>query len=94
MANNECSNHNIMLIIEHNWGKIETTLADWIENGPRERPLISPNAAYCVESGKPLPLHVIPLCYRNNGLSRFLIRLGLISDPWTANTTSNATLKH
>jgi hypothetical protein len=72
----------VIVVLEHPYGTIETTLEQWKEQGPGDRPFVRPIAAKERESQKPLPLSVIPLQYRNNGLSRMLIRSGLLTDPW------------
>jgi hypothetical protein len=72
----------ILLTIAHPHGDVEVTLARWIEIGPGPRPLVQPIKACRVSTGEPLPLRVIPFRYRNSGWSRFLMRLGLLADPW------------
>jgi hypothetical protein len=72
----------IIVILEHPYGRVEVSLEEWISTGPGERPLIQPIAAKSKESGRPLPLSVIPLQFRNNRLSRALIALGVLRDPW------------
>jgi hypothetical protein len=71
----------LSVVIEHNWGTSAVSLKFWMENGPGERRFLSPSAVKD-KAGKNLPLSVIPLRYRNNLLSRLLIRLGLLQNPW------------
>jgi hypothetical protein len=72
----------ILLVIPHNWGAAEMTLADWIKTGPGPRPLLQPTEARDRATGAKLRLSVIPLRYRNSKLSRWLVRLGLVPEPW------------
>ncbi|GAA5527864.1 hypothetical protein [Herpetosiphon gulosus] len=72
----------IMVTINHPFGTIETPLSEWIAIGPGTRPLLAPSAAYDTETGAALPLSVIPFRYRNTLLSRLLVRLKLLPNPW------------
>ncbi len=72
----------IVVTIDHPHGKMKVGLDEWIRKGPGPRKLLRPNSAYDKNTGKRLPMRVIPLRYRNNSVSRFLIRLGILSDPW------------
>ncbi|OJT22085.1 hypothetical protein BO221_25455 [Archangium sp. Cb G35] len=72
----------VILIVPHNWGTLEMTIPEWIARGPGLRPGIQPVAARHARTGKPLPLRVLPLRYRNTWFSRWLIRVGVFSDPW------------
>ncbi len=76
----------ILLTVPHNWSwdaKAGTTLREWMESGPGPRPGIQPVAARHAVTGQRLSLWVaVPLRYRNTGLSRLLIRLGLLRNPW------------
>lgn len=72
----------ILVIVEHPHGRIEALLSEWIAIGPGSRELLSPCAAKHRETDEALPLSVIPLRYRNNTVSRLLIRLGVLSNPW------------
>lgn len=72
----------IRVTIAHPMGYIETSLEMWMQNGPGERRYIAPVRVICADDGRPLPLSVIPLRYRNNGLSRLLIRIGVLENPW------------
>jgi hypothetical protein len=72
----------ILVVIEHPYATAEVPLDDWMETGPGYRPLLRPVGARDRRTGKPLPLSVIPLRYRNNFLSRLLIALGLMKNPW------------
>ncbi len=73
----------IVVTINHPHGKIKVGLDEWIRIGPGPRKFLRPSSAYDKNSGKRLPIRVIPLRYRNNFVSRFLIRLGILSDPWS-----------
>jgi hypothetical protein len=54
------------------------SLDDLIGAMPFERRLLRLRAAVAREGGRPLPLSVVPLQYRNTALSRTLIALGLL----------------
>jgi hypothetical protein len=73
----------IIVVIPHSYGEAEMELEEWIEIGPGERELRRPTSAKSKSTNKELPLSVIPLRYRNNTLSRFLISLGVIENPWS-----------
>ena len=72
----------VMVTIEHPFGQIETTLAEWMARGPGRRPLLRPVAARSRSTGEPLPLTVIPLRYRNDEQSRAMIERGELESPW------------
>lgn len=72
----------IIIIISHNFGEVETTLENWIKFGPSSRKLLKPLKVKNKLTDKELPLKIIPLKYRNNKLSRFLIKLRFIKNPW------------
>ncbi len=74
----------LLLTIDHPHGSFELPLSEWIQRGPGPRDLLRPRAVRDRQTGKPLPLRVVPLRYRNNRTSRALVRLGLIRAPWTA----------
>lgn len=76
------NNKEIIIVMVHNFGEIETTLEDWIKFGPGSRKLLKPHKVKDKSTGKELPLKIIPLKYRNNKLSRFLIKLGFIKNSW------------
>jgi hypothetical protein len=71
----------IMVVIAHPWGNISIPLSEWIEHGPGLRRFAAPRAAF-TKAGQRLPLSVIPLRYRNSMLSRLLIRIGWLENPW------------
>lgn len=75
---------NILIKLRHPHGDLEIPLKDWMEQGPGDRPLLQPFAARYEDSDEPLPLSVIPLPYRNNAVSRLMIRAGLLKSPWHA----------
>jgi hypothetical protein len=72
----------IEVTIPHPFGELTVPLEEWIRVGPGPRELLQPVAARCKRTGRDLGLSAIPLRYRNNCLSRFLIRLGYLEDPW------------
>ncbi|HMA37436.1 MAG TPA: hypothetical protein VKY74_23485 [Chloroflexia bacterium] len=72
----------VILIIAHPFGDLEVSLKTWMETGPGPRQLIRPVAAKSMHTGKMVPLSVIPLRYRNNSISRALITLGILPNPW------------
>ena len=64
-------------------GRVETPLEEWLRSGPGLYAAARPVAARLESSGRPLPLGcIVPLRYRNNQLSRLLIALRLLPDPW------------
>jgi hypothetical protein len=71
----------IIVTIDHPFGTVEATLAEWIERGPGPRPLVRPTAARSALTGESLPLAVIPLRYRNDAESRRLIATGKLEPP-------------
>jgi hypothetical protein len=72
----------VVVTLLHPHGSIDVTLVEWIATGPGARDRVRPVAARDRKSGRQLPLTVIPLRYRNTALSRVLIRLRLLADPW------------
>lgn len=72
----------VIVTIDHPFGRIEPTLAEWMRKGPGPRKLLRPTAARSRSTGEPLPLSVIPLAYRNDAVSRMLIAAGIIKSPW------------
>ena len=73
----------ILVHVRHPHGDQEIPLSEWMKAGPGERPLVRPSSARDASTGANLPMSVIPLPYRNNALSRFLIRLGFLRNPWS-----------
>lgn len=72
----------VVLTIDHPFGRVEATLAKWMATGPGPRPLVRPIAAKSRSTGEALPLTVVPLAYRNDEESRRLIEEGTIASPW------------
>jgi hypothetical protein len=72
----------VEVLIDHPFGELWPTLAQWIERGPGPRYLLHPVAARSRLTGEALPLSVIPFRYRNNSASRRAIARGEIADPW------------
>lgn len=73
---------NVLIKLSHPHGEMEISLDEWERRGPGPRWLLRPYAAKNSVTGCRLPLSVIPLKYRNNTVSRFLIRIGLLKNPW------------
>ena len=72
----------LILTVQHPFGDLEVSLADWIARGPGPRPLVRPVAVRSRSTGEPLPLTTIPLRYRNDEESRRLIAEGVLESPW------------
>ena len=72
----------LLVKLDHPHGTVEIPLEEWIRVGPGELPYLKPIAVRDVDTGRPLPMRVIPLRYRNTAFSRFLIRLGFLKEPW------------
>ncbi len=72
----------ISVVVSHPHGDVEVPLKEWIRTGLGPRSFVSPSGAKHIGTGKELPLSIIPLKYRNNFLSRFLISLGILKNPW------------
>lgn len=71
----------IVVIIEHPFGSVDVPLQTWMSSGPGLRSKVAVHRAKHID-GSPLPIEVVPLRYRNNLLSRMLIRLHILQDPW------------
>lgn len=84
MALNETQFCDVVVVLHHPHADhdIEITLSDWMEHGPGPRELLRPVAAKRKSTGEALPLSAIPVQYRNNRVSRFLISVGLLANPW------------
>ncbi|GAB4054472.1 hypothetical protein [Catellatospora paridis] len=75
----------VVVTIGHPFGDLDVPLLEWISRGPGPRPLVRPIRARRADTGKPLPLTVVPLRYRNDAESRALIAAGLLEPPpWHA----------
>jgi hypothetical protein len=74
----------VVLVLAHPFGDVETTLAEWMRTGPGPRPLVRPVAARSRRTGEPLPLTVVPLPYRNDKEARARIAAGDIEWPWSS----------
>jgi len=72
----------LLLTVQHPFGDLEVSLAEWIARGPGPRPLVRPVAVRSRSTGESLPLTVIPLRYRNDEESRRLIAEGVLESPW------------
>jgi hypothetical protein len=72
----------VLVLIQHPFGDLWPTLAEWMERGPGPRVGLRPVAARSRLTGEELPLSVIPLPYRNDKQSQAAIERGEIADPW------------
>jgi hypothetical protein len=72
----------VIVVVGHPFADVEVPLRQWIAQGPAAGPRVRPIAARSRKTGKPLPLRSVPLRYRNNTLSRTLILLRVLQDPW------------
>ena len=72
----------IIVVVGHPHQDIPVPLSEWIRVGPGPRPLVRPISAYSSSTGKPFPMSVVPIRFRNNVWSRILIKTGLFDDPW------------
>jgi hypothetical protein len=81
----------ILVVIDHPFGEVEVSLAVWIATGPGPRPFARPVRARSRSTGRPVPLTVIPLRYRNDEQARQTIQDGLLDDPWPA---TNPSIEH
>jgi hypothetical protein len=72
----------ILVTIDPYWGSglWDITLEQWIEWGP-DRPFNSPRGFKC-KDGRKLPWNAVPLQYHNSRFSRFLIKMGILENPW------------
>jgi hypothetical protein len=72
----------IVVTVDHPHGRVEMPLSEWMKTGPGERLYVRPVAARNCRTGHEVPISAIPLPFRNTALSRSLISLGLLSNPW------------
>jgi len=72
---------NINVTIDHPFGSVNVPLQTWMSSGPGLRSKVAVHRAKHID-GSPLPIEVVPLRYRNTLLSRMLIRLHVLQDPW------------
>lgn len=72
----------IMVVVAHPMGDIETSLETWMHNGPGPRKLVRIVKVICKDTGETLPLETVPLQYHNSELSQHLIETGELEDPW------------
>lgn len=68
--------------VDHPYGEMWIPLATWIEHGPGDRPHLRPVAAREAGSGAALPISVVPFRFRNTVLTRLLVRLRVMPEPW------------
>jgi hypothetical protein len=72
-----------MVVVRHGARREALPVEEWLQRGPYLDRTAQPVAAWLAPSGYPLPLGcVVPLRYRNSRLSRLLIALRLMPDPW------------
>jgi hypothetical protein len=72
----------VILEITHSHRTFETTLREWMANGPGPRPLCHPISARSRRTGQPLSLAVVPPSYRNDPATRARIAAGELEWPW------------
>lgn len=72
----------IIVLLEHPHGNVEVSLRDWEQSGPGARKLVRPIDARDAVTGEKLGLGVIPLPLRNSVASRWLIKFGVLKNPW------------
>ena len=83
--------NDVLLTLDHQFGEVDTTLAEWMRRGPGPRKKLQPIAARSMFTGEELPLTVIPLAYRNDRHTRALIAAGELEWPWKDDTTTGLT---
>lgn len=71
-----------IVIVYHPWGTLEVSLEDWVQFGPGKRQRLRPSVIKCAD-GTELSINRLPLKYRNTWFSRLLIRIKLLSAPWS-----------
>lgn len=76
------TSEDLIVVLDHPYGELELSLEEWVMHGPGERDLLRPTAVKDKRTGALLPVSVIPLRYQNTKLSRTLIAIGMLSDPW------------
>ena len=72
----------VVVVIEHPFGRVEMPLSEWMVRGPGPRALVRPVMVKSRSTGGALPMEVIPVAYRNDTESRRLILEGVIESPW------------
>jgi hypothetical protein len=72
----------ILVYVDHPMVEGYLPLPLWVKNGPGGRKYVTITHAKHRVTGEILPMSVVPLKYRNNRLSRLLIRLGFLENPW------------
>lgn len=72
----------VVVTIAHPWGDVPAALTEWIKIGPGPRPFVQIIKAHRSSTGKPVPMHEIPLQYHNSPESRRLQRARLLPCPW------------
>ena len=82
MTPQEWDPEDVLLTVDHPFGRVETTLAEWMAVGPGPRNLVRPVAARSRQTGETLPMTVVPLAYRNDEIARARIEAGELEWPW------------
>ena len=72
----------IWLVLDHPHGEVEVSMSEWMSVGPGERSCVRPTEAYQGRDRRRVSLTVLPLRFRNSRLSKMLISLGVLEDPW------------
>ncbi len=70
-------------------GTVKIPYPDWVRFGPGQKFLYSPSILYCDDFEVPKEIGSIPVGYRNNELSFFLIAVGLMKYPWDKQKYTN-----
>lgn len=82
MTEEEWDLGDVVLTLDHPFGQVETTLIEWMRVGPGPRDRVRPIAAKSRETGQQLPMTVVPIAYRNDEATRYLIATGELEWPW------------
>ena len=72
----------LVVTLDHPHGIVEIKLNEWMILGPGSGLLLKPKSLKSTASKKKVSLKTIPLKYRNSFISRLLIKLHLIPNPW------------
>ncbi len=75
------------------YGTVRLRYDEWIRFGPVNKFLWSPTILYCNDTDTLIELGLVPLAYRNNELSFFLMATGFIDYPWNFKGYSRYGLK-
>lgn len=75
----------VKVVIDYKFTTFRIPVKQWLDEGPQGNPAIVPHRLEC-DDGRHLPISQLPLPYRNTRLSRWLIKFGILTNPWP-NTT-------